>query len=327
MPKRLAVYRGVWCVYWREGEKSVRRSLGTSDEQEALRRFAKFEEIRIEQNRDTLTVAECWQAYQAHLADRPAALTMGYEGRSLLPILGDTEAVLLTAGDVEDYIRERRDAGRKDGTILTELNRLAACLNFCAKRGLITKAPFIPKVASPPPKDRYLTRPEAARLVASCRFAHGKLFLILALTTAARAGALLELTWDRVDLTRRLIYLTPAQPGRRIKGRAIVPINDSAYRALSAINYRTGNVIIWAGEPVASIKKLVATAAKAARLDGVSPHVLRHTAAVWMAESGVRMSEISQYLGHSSTAVTERIYARYSPEYLRTAASALEVDF
>jgi integrase len=36
------------------------------------------------------------------------------------------------------------------------------------------------------------------------------------------------------------------------------------------------------------------------------------------------MSEISQYLGHSSTSVTERVYARYSPDYLRRAATALE---
>lgn len=35
------------------------------------------------------------------------------------------------------------------------------------------------------------------------------------------------------------------------------------------------------------------------------------------------MSEISQFLGHTSTSVTERTYARYSPEYLRRASDAI----
>jgi len=43
-----------------------------------------------------------------------------------------------------------------------------------------------------------------------------------------------------------------------------------------------------------------------------------------MAEAGVSMSEISQYLGHSNTRVTESVYARYSPDYLKGAAKALD---
>jgi integrase len=54
--------------------------------------------------------------------------------------------------------------------------------------------------------------------------------------------------------------------------------------------------------------------------------MLRHSAAVHMAEEGVPMSEISQYLGHSDTRITEQIYARFSPDYLRRAAAALEYD-
>jgi len=35
------------------------------------------------------------------------------------------------------------------------------------------------------------------------------------------------------------------------------------------------------------------------------------------------MAEISQFLGHSSTRVTEQVYARFSPDYLRGAADTL----
>ena len=78
--------------------------------------------------------------------------------------------------------------------------------------------------------------------------------------------------------------------------------------------------------PVKSIKKGFSAAAKAAGLSGVSPHVLRHTAAVHMVEAGRSMDEIAQFLGHSDTRITASVYARYSPEHLRAAADALEFD-
>ena len=73
------------------------------------------------------------------------------------------------------------------------------------------------------------------------------------------------------------------------------------------------------------MKKGIASAAERAGLEGVTPHVLRHTAAVWMAEAKTPMTEIAQYLGHSDSRITERVYARFSPDYLAGAAAALEL--
>ncbi|WP_164546057.1 hypothetical protein [Sphingobium yanoikuyae] len=38
----------------------------------------------------------------------------------------------------------------------------------------------------------------------------------------------------------------------------------------------------------------------------------------------VAMQKIAQLLGHASTRVTERTYARYSPGFMRDAADALD---
>jgi integrase len=65
-------------------------------------------------------------------------------------------------------------------------------------------------------------------------------------------------------------------------------------------------------------------AAVRAGVPWVTPHVFRHTAAVWMAEAGVPMPEIAAYLGHSDSRTTERVYAKFSPAYLRKASRALE---
>lgn len=87
---------------------------------------------------------------------------------------------------------------------------------------------------------------------------------------------------------------------------------------------RTPWVIECANRPVGSIKKAFRGTALKAGLRDVSPHVLRHTAAVWMAEAGTPITEIAQYLGHEDDRVTQRVYARYSPDYLRQAAAALD---
>ena len=83
-------------------------------------------------------------------------------------------------------------------------------------------------------------------------------------------------------------------------------------------------VVEWAGRPVRSIRRGFAAAVGSAGLEGVSPHTLRHTGAVHMAAAGVPVSKISQYLGHSSTALTERTYARHAPDHLVEAAAALD---
>jgi integrase len=86
----------------------------------------------------------------------------------------------------------------------------------------------------------------------------------------------------------------------------------------------TDHVIEYPGDPVAEIEKALRRAVERAGLLAViSPLGLRHTAAVHMAQS-VPMAEIAQFLGHTSEAITFKIYARFSPTYLRRAAGALE---
>ena len=102
----------------------------------------------------------------------------------------------------------------------------------------------------------------------------------------------------------------------------------------AALEVRTGTaedrVVEWAGRPVKSVKRAFAAACARAGLGpapakaGVTPHTLRHTAAVWLAEAGTPMPEIAAFLGHDDSRTTERVYAKFSPGYLARAAKALE---
>ncbi|WP_323716864.1 site-specific integrase [Paracoccus aminovorans] len=74
-------------------------------------------------------------------------------------------------------------------------------------------------------------------------------------TTPGRIGALLELTWDQVDLSRRMIKLAPNDLGPR-KGRATDPINNSLIAAFQTAKLSgvSDHVIEWDGRTVGSIK-------------------------------------------------------------------------
>ena len=148
-------------------------------------------------------------------------------------------------------------------------------------------------------------------------------FVALGLMTAARAGAILDLTWDRVDLDRGIIDYGPGHGNKR---RAIVPCNDELTTLLRALKELacTDAVIERHGKPVRAIKKGFAAACRRAGLSGVTPHIMRHSAATWLAMDDVPMREIARLLGDEEATV-ERVYAKHSPSYLRRAASALQL--
>jgi integrase len=268
--------------------------------------------------------------YDAYARDREA------EGKAAAPRIRDawkrlapTFGSLLPGHVTPDlcgsYQRQRREAGAATGTIHVELGYLRTALQFARRRGWILHVPFVPLPTKPSSRTGHLSREEARRLIDAAHMPHIKLFLILALTTAGRAGAILDLTWDRVDLDKRTIDLRNPARGETHKGRAFVAMNDRAHAALvEARRAAIGNhVVEWGGQKVASVKKGVRHAASVAGIK-CTPHMLRHSCAVWMIESGVSIEEVAQFLGHTDTRITFKTYARFSPSYLRKAANSLE---
>ena len=268
------------------------------------------------------TIADLWEGYRREKEGRRVAVAMLHEWKAVGPHFGHLRPDQVTTETCRAYTAKRRKSGKHDGTIWTELGHLRTVLLWALGPG---NAPKIERPAKPAPRERYLTRAEIARLLDAPAAAHIRYAIHLMLATGARVGAVLELTWDRVDFERGQINLRTSDTGPR-KGRAIVPMNAGLRAALTVARAeaRSDYVIEWAGGPVANIKTGFNAAVKAAGLKGVSPHVLRHTAAVHMVEAGVPMAEVAQMLGHSNTAVTERVYGRFSPPHLRRAADVLD---
>lgn len=272
------------------------------------------------------TVADLIDLYRADREGRPIAETIRHTGKALTAHFGEMRPDQVTVADCRSYTKLRAGQGRSMGTVWTELGHLRMVCRWARRAGLIEREPLIELPQKPAPKDRYLTDAEIGRLMAADAEPHIRLAILLMLTTAGRVGALLELTWDRVDLDRGQIDLRLDAVGPR-KGRAVVPINATLRAALTVAQEAalSDHVIEWAGSPVKSIRTGFSAAVSNAKLKGVTPHVLRHTAAVRMAVAGVPMARISQYLGHSNTSITERTYARFAPDHLADAAEALEI--
>lgn len=238
------------------------------------------------------------------------------------PFWGNLPVVRVDEGSATSY-RERR-AHCKPITVRNELAVIRAALNWAEKRQLIKKAPFIqmPKLTSTPVG--HLTKAEFRKVLDAAVAPHIALFLKVAVGTGARTNAILDLTWDRVYFDKRLIELNPRDRVQTSKYRATVPMNDQLFAALKEAKEgaMSDYVIEHGRDRVASIKKGFAAACQRAGVKA-TPHMMRHSAAVWMAEAGTPMAQIARFLGHTDSAITERVYAKFSPTFLAGAAEAL----
>ena len=306
---RLKLYRGSWYGVWREGGETKRLALRTHDRAVAERRL-----LDKQRQPSGETIADFARTYLKSKESARSHESMEFCWANLEGHFGHLRPDQVTPETCKQYAQKRKV---KPGTIIKDLGFLRTALKD-------TDAKFwLPP--TPPPRDTYMTRAEFQRLLEATSLPHLRLFLVLALTTGGRTGALLDLTWDRVDFRKGQIRLSNGLVGG--KGRATVPMNQAAREALEdAYKGRESEwVIEWAGRQVGSIKRGFREAVSRAGLrKEITPHVLRHTAAVWMIEDGASITEVAQYLGHSDTRTTYRVYARHSPDHLQKAAAALD---
>ncbi|MGE0716350.1 MAG: tyrosine-type recombinase/integrase, partial [Alphaproteobacteria bacterium] len=301
-------YRGKWCLQTRIDGERKRLSTGydaTPENREAAERQARRLQAEIAKPSLGSGVEEIVRAY---LDDTRAIHKQRMEDawKALRWAFAPLNPDQITRATCRDYVASRRAEGRADGTIRKELTVLRAALRWADP-----KTPAIFELPRPgQPRERWLTRDEFARLLeaASDTF-HLNVFLHLAIATAARKEALLTLTWHQVRFDDGMIWLGRKEGG---KNRGTVPMTGSLRAVLREAKEvaLTERVIEYAGHPVGSIRTALRRAAKSAKVSGVTPHVLRHTAATWMTMDGVPIEEVARVLGHSDPKVTWRVYAK-----------------
>jgi len=256
----------------------------------------------------------------------------------------DARGRIVTAAAVRRYLAGLAAAGRCRKTIWNHRSALSTWCEFLADQGAIDANP-VPavRVAGPerqPP--RYLTPAEIRRVLAVARREGILAEVGLALATGLRLGELIRLEWRDVELDARTLLVRKSKSGRF---RA-VPLNAFAVQLLADQREATGDLRhvfparrTWRGgwryvdrrraanwwkrafRPIqAEVAKFTETAGT-----GRAWHLLRHTFASNLAQGGVSLYQIAEWLGHSSVEMAKR-YAHlrggYSAEIERALPDA-----
>jgi len=152
----------------------------------------------------------------------------------------------------------------------------------------------------------------------------------LLLHTGLRVSELCALTWRDVKITPRQGRMS-VRSGKGQKRREI-PLNKDVRNALFTIGYQEH-----AGSPNAifngqrgsltprGVQSMLRRYAKAAGLEEVSPHTLRHTFCKELIDAGARLQEVAALAGHESLDTTRR-YCEPSVKDLERTVGLIEEE-
>ena len=144
---------------------------------------------------------------------------------------------------------------------------------------------------------------------------------------------MLNLKWENIDFSTRLLYLEQTKSGEW----QTVPINEDARQVLVrrmrlrdeicpdtpwVFFHMVRTVNTKAGDRVKDVKKSFNTACTRLGIENFHIHDLRHTFASWLVMEGVPLFEVSKLLRHASIQMTER-YAHLAPDHLHDAVANL----
>ena len=159
-----------------------------------------------------------------------------------------------------------------------------------------------------------------------------EMFMFALYACGLRFVDVLTLQWSNIDFTRKTINKIQV----KTKNRNVIPLTDKAIEILELWKEKTGAGRFVFGmipddfnlDDREALYKIRNTKTKGINQSlevvgeniklkfTLSFHVARHTFAVHALNQGMTMTAVSQLLGHTSTEMTERVYAHYIPETL-----------
>jgi integrase len=273
-------------------------------------------------------IAEVLAAYGSEVApNKASARNMGYNISNLLKWWGDKHVSDISKKSCREYVKTKTvQAAGQDLKILR-----IAVKYWNEEYGPLDAMPVFEVPAGNPPKERWLTKAEAAKLLRAAKpYQHMRRLILLGLYTGSRPGVLLSLQWDQIDFHSGVLSRTKSGKAQDKKKRA--PKVKLGWRILAHLRRwkrLDGDQKIvchfmdeWhpgareVRDPHSAWTKIVA----AAGLEGVTRHTLRHTRATWMAQAGVPLWEAAGFLG-MTVKTLEQVYAHHSPTFQERAAN------
>jgi integrase len=212
-------------------------------------------------------------------------------------------------------------------TINRELQILSKIFSLAIKYGVTQNNPCseVPLLHENNKRVRYLMDEEEHKLLSVLTGPRGHLLslVIIAIGTGMRRGDLFNLTWEKIDFQRSLIYVPNSKIGRDYS----VPMNEDVRTMLLEFrrNIRgDGYVFIKpdTAKPYTDVKTAFGTACPLAGIRNLHWHDLRHTFGTRLAEAGFSEATIADLIGHADPQTTRR-YTHATARAKRAAVEAV----
>lgn len=328
-PERTNLY-----IFWTdETGRSRERSTGTTCRDEAEIVFAQF--LRDRQRKEggasdtaatliTDLIYDYLEERSPHAAD---ADRLAYAAIPLSDFWEGKTVSQITRQSCLEYCQWRK---RADGTMRRELGMLRAVINHAINEGRLTGNVVIHLPEKPEPKERWLTRSEAAALLRAARRQpdakdYLPRFILIGLYSGQRKKTVLNLRkqmiyfeGDKIDWNGEAKRTKKRRPLSRM-ARRLRPHLERWSKDLEPLDFIVHRYKD--KRPIKNIKKAFNKAVEDAGLEDVTPHTLRHTCATWLMQKDHDLHEICGYLGMSRTTL-ETVYGHHSPEFQKGVANA-----
>jgi len=242
---------------------------------------------------------------------------------------------------VRDFVTWELGRGRKTDTVKKYLELICKICRCASEEGLLCKA-SVQAISDIVLKDslddnsarsiKYLTPEEMSKFVnieksiISDKEADAiEKFKFSFLSCGLRISDIITLRWCDIELEKKRLCKVQV----KTRGRNIIPLTDDALKILEKWKNRY-NVFVFGllsddfdlkdeeklrtrrNSLTSTINKRLKSISKKAQLEKkVTFHMARHSWAVSALEQGMSMSMISSLLGHTSTAITEKVYAEF----------------
>ena len=210
--------------------------------------------------------------------------------------------------DMAAYMRQRQADAKGANTIRLELALLSHLFNTARTAwGMESLSNPVDLVKGQRPKlpqgrDRRLQGDEHARLLSAAQAYGGEIGPIItwAIETAMRRGEIAAMRWEHLDRQARvlLIPLTKTGTPRRI------PLSRAAVAVLDALPHRPDGQV-WSMRPD-SISQAFERVCKAAGIEGLTFHDLRHEATSRLFEKGLNPMQVAAITGHKTLQMLKR---------------------
>jgi integrase/recombinase XerC len=245
---------------------------------------------------------------------------------------GDTPLIKISHTSIRSWLAGIKDRGLSSKSVNRKISSLKSFFKYHLKTGTIDVTPMA-NVISPKISKRlpvFVREDDTKKLVDALnqssedwKSLNAKMLITIFYETGMRLSELIMLKENQIDFSRSHIKVL----GKGNKER-IIPVSKNTissirdYQQLKKKNFEhTGDFLLVTGKgkkiyPKYAYLLVNQYLGQASTLDKKSPHVLRHTFATHLMNSGADLNAVKELLGHSSLASTQ-VYTHNTIEKLK----------